>query len=314
MGMTRTIITSYQDPDLDGIACAIGYTELLCALGTTAETRITGTPHPEAHYLLQRYHLPTPPLYTDANRTDLVVLVDVSMRKDIDPKILPEQVVEIIDHRSLHDAKLFPNAKVDIELVGAAATLVTERFRKNNAIPSPTVATLLYAAIVSHTLNLRNRITTNRDQVCAAWLCAIAKPPATLIHDLFVAKSNAAESNLADVIEHDYATRIYNGISIGIAQLEIIKAVNLTTDRKVDILAALEKTKTKQGNDHTFLTALDVEELNNYFVTSDKFLQDLLSKIFNITFDNDIATVPGPYMRKELGPMFERILTKTPPQ
>ena len=86
-----------------------------------------------------------------------IVLVDTSTLTTIDKRITPSQVVEIIDHRMIHDTSAFKNARVLIEIVGAAATLVAERFQKEKITPSNEAAILLHTAIISNTLNFKER-------------------------------------------------------------------------------------------------------------------------------------------------------------
>jgi hypothetical protein len=54
---------------------------------------------------------------------EVVSNVGASDLRWLSEKIQLEKVVEIIDHRKIHEADKFLNAKAKIELVGSAATL-----------------------------------------------------------------------------------------------------------------------------------------------------------------------------------------------
>ena len=131
----------------------------------------------EVQFVLQTYNISPLP---DANEhitadTD-VVLVDASDLQGMSSTINPSQVIEIIDHRKVHQADQFPNAHVQIELVGSAATLVAERFVAQNIPISPESAILLYSAIISNTINFQASVTTQRDCDMSAWLLQHCAP------------------------------------------------------------------------------------------------------------------------------------------
>ncbi len=118
--MKKIFITGYNTLDLDGSSCAFAYAELLRKQGKDAAAGIFETLKKEAEFVFKKFKI-TP--LEDANKlvkNSDVILVDASDLK-ISSKIKPEQVIEIIDHRKLHEAHKFPNAKVQIELIGAAA-------------------------------------------------------------------------------------------------------------------------------------------------------------------------------------------------
>src|SRR3989338_2413616 len=131
---------------------------------------IIGEPHDEAKYILDRFGFEYPPMIESADNFDEVILVDASDLNGLEGKISAEKVIEIIDHRKIHEADKFSKAKAQIELVGAAATLVAEKFIQNKVDISKESATLVYGAIISNTLNFKGSVTTDRDKVAAEWL------------------------------------------------------------------------------------------------------------------------------------------------
>ena len=59
--------------------------------------------------------------------------------------------------------------KYKIEEVGAAATLVAEKYKLFNYEISRNAAILLYYGIISNTVNLNSKITTDRDRKMVEW-------------------------------------------------------------------------------------------------------------------------------------------------
>lgn len=302
MIMEQVVVTSYVEPDLDGYACVVAYTEFLNKTGTAAVARIFGTPHIEARYLVDRFGLKIET--DDAAPLDKVALVDASELRDLDQFIHPEAVVEVIDHRKFNDAKSFKNAKIQVELVGSAATLIAEKFHENEVDISVPAATLLYGAIASNTLNFRAKVTTDRDRLMAKWLEHKLGSLGGFIDDMFRAKSNMAGPRLAAAIGADFAWFDFGTRNrIGYAQLEMLDVQPLLEVRKDEVLAILGDIKAKEHFDHIFVSFIDLGEGLNTFVTDDIEMQPILAKVLDIKFDGDSAMRPGFIMRKEVTPL-----------
>lgn len=202
--MKPILITSYVNPDLDGIAGAIAYGEFLKKTGKNAIVGIIGEPHDEAKYILDRFGFAYPEMIMNADNFDKVILVDASDLNGLEGKIDPEKVIEIIDHRKVHESDKFPKAKTQIEFVGAAATIVAEKFIQNKIDISKESAILIYSVIISNTLNFRGSVTTDRDRKVAIWLNKIASLPENFWKDLFISKSDLSGKKLIERIEGDF--------------------------------------------------------------------------------------------------------------
>ncbi|MEK9153573.1 MAG: DHH family phosphoesterase, partial [Patescibacteria group bacterium] len=189
--MASLIITCNTNPDLDRFACAFAYQEFLSKTGQEAAMVIFGAPHEEVNYLLNRFNIVFPQNnVNELSPASQIVLVDTSDLRGLDKKINPEKVIEVIDHRQINDQHLFPKAKIQIELVGACATLMAERYRQQGLMPSLQSAILIYGAIVSNTLNFKANTTTERDRAVANWLVENFDLPENLAQEMFLAKSD----------------------------------------------------------------------------------------------------------------------------
>lgn len=306
--MKAILVTSYIDPDLDGTAGAVGYAEFLQKTGRDATPGTIGKLHEESLYVLDRFKIPYPEFIPSSDFFDAIILVDASELIGLEGKIPPEKVIEIIDHRKINDADKFPNAKIQIELVGAAATLIAEKFMHNNISISRESATLIYAAILSNTLNFKSTTTTDRDRVAATWLNLTARLPENFWRELFLAKSNLSGSKLAQRIEGDFAWFIVGDRRVGIAQIEIIGAQKLISERTQEIIEVLEKLKTAQNLDMIFQNTIDLEEGRNYIIANDETTQKLLEKILNVRFSGVVAERQDLVMRKQIVPLLKAAL------
>lgn len=183
--MLSVLVTSYVNPDLDGLAGATAYAELLNAKGRRAVAAFFGKPHNEALYVLDRFDIVQPTELSSSEEFNEVILIDCSEVNHLEGNIPLEKVIEIIDHRKVNDADKFPNATTQIELVGAAATLVAEKFIQSNIPISLNSAVLLHAAIISSTLNFKASVTTDRDKNVFTWLKDMTQLGDEFVRELF---------------------------------------------------------------------------------------------------------------------------------
>ncbi|MFA6476110.1 MAG: DHHA2 domain-containing protein [Candidatus Paceibacterota bacterium] len=309
--MKPILITGYVNPDLDGVAGAVAYCEFLKKMGKNVEVGILGEMHDEAKFIFDRYNLPYPQMVLNADNFDEVILVDASDLIGLEGKVAPEKVIEIIDHRKIHEADQFPNAKVQIELVGSAGTLIAEKFIQNNIDISKESAILLCGAIISNTLNFKvGGMEIGRDKQAVEYLNKVALLPADFWKELFLAKSDLSGDKLKERIEGDFAWFVMGDKKVGIAQIEIMGAEKLIKERGGEILKILEKIKGEMVLDYIFQNTLSLDENKNIFVTGDDETKILLEKILRIKFNGFVAERPDLIMRKQIVPLIKEELNK----
>ncbi len=304
--MNPLFTTSYVDPDLDGVACAIAYAELLNATGVTATACVMGHPTVEAEFALSTLGVARPIQRESFLPIERVIILDASEPIHFEGRLVPEQVIEVIDHRQVNEAHLFSNAKVQIEFVGAAATLVAERFLKQDHVPSVKSAQLLQAAIISNTQHFQANTTTDRDSAMMQWLHEMAPLPDAFVQDMFAAKSDFTGEKLAHAMDIETAIFEMGDKRIGIVQLEMIGSDALVRDRRNELLQILESFRQQNNLDHIFLTILDIEAKLNRFVTVDRIMQSVLTEVLGVTFVENVGVRDGIIMRKEIVPLIKK--------
>ncbi len=306
--MKPVLVTSYVNPDLDGVAGIIAYGEFLQKTGQNIVVGIIGEPQDEAKYMLDRFGFKYPNMIPNADDFDEVILIDASDLNDLEGTIAAEKVIEIIDHRTVSEVDAFPNAKAHIELVGAAATLVAEKFMHNAIDISKESAALLYGGIISNTLNLKGSVATDRDKKAAIWLNQVAKLPENFWMELFMAKSDLAGKKLAERIESDFAWFALGGKKVGIAEIEMIGAKKLLDERGNEIVQALEKIKKEIRLDVIFQNTIELEDMKTFVVAYDPETQRLLEKVLDVQFVGIVAERPDAIMRKQIVPLLKEAL------
>lgn len=304
----QIIVTAYVNPDLDGFASAVAYAEYLQKTGKDAAAGIIGGPDIETKYILKRFNFDEPKYLNDTDDYDKIILTDASELNGLLGKVDPVKVMEVIDHRRINQADKFPNAKFQIEFVGAAATLIAEKFMRNKIIISKSSAILLYGAIISNTLNFKAGVTTDRDRTAEKWLNTRAKLPTDFWKDLFRAKSDLSCSKLAERIENDFARFEIGGNQVGIAQIEIIGVKKLLDERLNEIISTLDKIKREKNLDIIFQNTIELDEMKNYIIATDPETQNLLTRALTIKFTGSVAIRSELIMRKQIVPLLKEEL------
>lgn len=307
----KILITTYENPDLDGFSCTYAYAEFLNKKDIRTQPVVFGIPDREVKFVLNKFgidNLDNGDNYID--NIDGVILTDTSNIRDASDKISPDKVVEIIDHRKVCETDKLPKAKIQIELVGAAATLVAERFLKEDVDISRESAILLYSAIVSNTINFKNNVTTDRDIKTANWLKEKVNLPEEYIYEMFEAKSDLSDIDVKEVFLSDFKAMELIDKKMSIAQLEIVKVEEYVNKNLKEIILALEELKQEKNVDYIFLTCIDLYKGFNLFVVAHEEMQKILTEILNIDFENNMARQEGIIMRKELFPLIKDYLEK----
>lgn len=304
-------VTGYVNPDIDCVACAIGYAELLNFQGKQAKAVYTGDLGEETEFVkkyLGSLHIE---LLQNGYGNEKIVLVDVSDSKGIDNEININNVTEVIDHRKLAYIHDFPNARLQIDLVGSCATLIAERFQEANQLPSRAVAVLLYSAIISNTVNFLNNVTTERDRQAANWLRKIAEVGDRYVKDMFEYKSNINKDNLEEIMTEEFKYYEIQNEKVGVVQLELSDSIRRVTEFQSNIREILEKIMQKNALNYLLFSCVDIVEGFNYFLTIDSNSTRLFSNIFGISGMEKGIKYDGIVMRKEIFPKVVAFLDRS---
>lgn len=305
----KYVTTSYSGPDLDGYSCTVAYAELLRVQGKDAIASLWGDVHLEVEWVLKEFGLVRPSL-VDMEENDRIVLLDASSPDDLPGGIRPEQVIEVIDHRKIHRASEFVHATIQIELVGAAATLVAERFQKAGIMPSKESALLLYGGILSNTQNF-SAIDTPRDREMAAWLKGISEAPHDLAERMFTAKSDLKGDRLRQSIQNDTKILQLHGKIVGIAQLEVFEVSSLIDARRNEMESILDEVRREHDCDVTFLNMKDLATGQSTIVCRDDETSVLLHGLPDVEWNGRVGLSKTLTLRKQLSAWIDEQVTGT---
>ncbi len=187
-----------------------------------------------------------------------VILVDHNEFGQAVEGIETAEVLEIIDHHRLGTISTLRPIEFRNETVGSTATIITARYREEEIDPSPAIATLLLAGILSDTLVLKMSTTTPRDREAVVYLASIAgKDPESFGSTLIRNGMNLDDLPVTELIVRDVKTYILHDKKISIAQVMTASdSYHLSHDG--EIRSALHQVRIMEGIDLAMVLFTDV--------------------------------------------------------
>lgn len=295
----RKIVTTYINPDMDGISLMYAYTEFLRKKGEKAEYYFEGTMKKEAEIVLNKFNIKLDNAMRIENE-DKIVLVDTNYLTEIPKAIKKENIVEIIDHHNkdswLNDRN---DIKVQIELIGAAATLVAERYKNENIKISREAAILLYYGIISNTMNLKIKLTSQKDIEMANWLKQ-QTPEITdeITTQIFVEKSQIGDS-LREEMEVEFKDQ-FMSISWSMGQLEVANVDEFLNKYEQDIRNVLKTVSEEKNVEYISVNCMDIINGYNIIVAGNEKTAEIISNAIGLNFKDLKAKTNELISRKEI--------------
>lgn len=295
----KNVIMSYNMPDMDGIACMYAYSELLNKENIKTNYLIDGEPKKEVKIVCDLFNIKLKSI-EELDASDKIILVDTNDTKELKRNIKTENIIEIIDHHKITDkTREMNNVKIQIEEVGAAATLIAEKYQKSNHKISENSALLLYYGIISNTVNLNSNITTKRDRQMVEWLKSICnRISEEKIKEIFEKKS-AITDNLREEMEIELKDQ-FMPISWSMGQLEITNVDEFLLKNENNIIKILEEVSKEKDVEYMPVNCLDILKGYSVIVALNKITEDLISKILNVEFKDRKARINQFMTRKEI--------------
>lgn len=294
--MEKYIVTSYEHPDLDGISSMYAYSEYLNKTGKESRYYVRENIKTEPHIVCDMFGIELDSIdeiEKDAN----IVLVDTNNPKMV-PFVNENKIVEIIDHHKLR-FDLPEYITYEIEEIGAAATLVADRFRKNNIPISRNSAILLYYGIMSNSFALKSSNTSQRDIEVAKWLEEQCKEISKeKIEEIFRAKS-IFKAPLKDEVEAVIPLKC-GDIRMTVGQLEIVDAKKFIAENKEELIEVCTYLIDRFKYDCLIINIIDT--IGGYSIlfspneNTDKFIKDK----FGYEIKNNIYVNSKLVQRKEI--------------
>ena len=295
------IVTSGQQyTDIDALACAVAYAELLRFEGKKAEAILPGPLNHSVSPTVRSWDFSFSS--EGAAEGDQYVIVDVSNPASFARFVKKENIVEIFDHHygfeeEWQDAL---GENCHIETIGACATLVWEEIIRRGyaSACSKSSARLLLTAIISNTLNFGAHISNERDRRAYEQLHDMADVAPDWTARYFAEQEQYVLQNVPAAIQGDTKIAMIPGFEEGVVvgQMELWDSGAFLKAH----MNIIKKTLEGYGHAHWIMCLPSVGEGKTYFYTESPDLYSLFGKILNIGFDNGLAVAPELWLRKEI--------------
>ena len=264
--------------DIDVLACAVAYEELLRKMGKQAFAAPAKTWNQTIPASIRKWPIETHSVF-DAKQTDRFILVDISDPDHLDDNVFPECISEVFDHHYGHEQvwqEIIPE-HTHIEKVGACATLIWEQFKKEGKEEhiSELSANLLYTAIFANTLDFKAKVTDRRDREAAKQIYPYTNLPA----DWKALYYNEIEGSLLkDPIEGIMTdTKLLHLFDqpVAFGQIEVFNASSLIEKKIFEKLIE----DPRLGGRSVILNVASIQEGKSYLFCNSEFLQEHLAYV-----------------------------------
>lgn len=292
----RNIVVSYENPDMDGVACSIAMAGLLSDEESDEYIpAVIGKVDAETEYVLEELHIDKPGKLEETDMDALsYVLVDTHHILQLPGNFPYDKVKMIIDHHPNGDDEKFPHAYIDNRKTGAAASIVAERYF-DSGNHEERMLRLLSMAIVSNTLNFSAPSTTAFDRNIYNRINDRYPVSEKLISSMFEERSKVLFLDMKGALVSNVKLVQSHVGKVGISQLEIydlLAGINVETIRTE--LEALEK---NNGMIYLF-NGVDIKTKKTIVISAGRSGRDLLRRMFQLPFDNGYELFDRILLRK----------------
>lgn len=298
--MEKIIVTAGPEgADIDVFACVIAYAELLRLEGKKSTPVILGNFTVSVTPSILEWGAKYKEEYIP-DGSEGFVLTDVS-----DPVYFPNfvdigKITEVYDHRHGHEAywreKIGKGAH--IEMVGSCGTLIWEEYKKRGKERKISVlsARLLFASIVSNTLNFKSSKTMERDINAYRELKEIANLPDDWIPKYFTEQEKTLLSDLKKYIEADTKKIDAKGGKFVIGQIELWDADKFVETKKDEMGMVMRK----YGELPWIVNIPNISKGFNYIYSESEEGKGVIEEKLGVVFTGDIAKTDKLIQRKQI--------------
>lgn len=292
----KSCVTTYVNPDLDGISSSIVLSYYKTSIGKNYIPVYSGELDNETIFALNYFNLEFPKQVSSIDEFESVILVDTHHPAQLAKDFPLEKVIEVLDHHPDGSPLSFINASIQNDEIGSVCTLITEQLKSEHLFIPENIAGILALGIVSNTLNFTAPSTTKRDKEAFTWLQLLVCISEDLIMRLFESRSSivSLESNI--IISKNLKEFNWNNSKIGISQIEMININKLIN--RVDFCESLIAVKQNKNLDYIIFSGVDIIAHNTFIVVPDQETLEIINKGMGYNFNSKKMEVDKILLRK----------------
>lgn len=227
-----------------------------------------------------------------------LVLVDHNELTQAVPGADEVTITEIIDHHRLGPMTTSQPILFINEPVGSTCTIVADLFRRHNLVPSPNLAGIMMAGLISDTLLLQSPTSTAKDAEVLNWLQTQAGISAQDLAKLIFSSGSVILASPADkVVRSDFKIYAEEGIRFSVSQVEELGFDNFW-QHSAKLCEALADLRTGEKLAFAALLVTDINTQNSLMLV--KGDPEFINRISYAHVQQDeIFDLPGVVSRKK---------------
>jgi manganese-dependent inorganic pyrophosphatase len=210
------------------------------------------------------------------------------------------EILEIIDHHRIGNLQTAGPVYFRNQPVGCTATIVTQMYDENGIEPTPQIAGLLLAAILSDTLMFRSPTCTPLDERTARRLAVLAGVEVeTFASEMFEAGEKLDGKTAEEVFLQDFKVFMCGDIRFGVAQGSYMTRSNLQAAQQL-LTPYLPEAARKQNVEDLYMLLTDVPKEESVVICTGRHASGMLKDGFEVPLEADgSAVLPGVVSRKK---------------
>ena len=295
-----TFVFGHKSPDTDSTGSPLVWAWYLDHMGVKAEARLLGTPNTEALFVAKRWGFDLPPVISDVEDGQKVVIVDTNNPAELPANINNADIMAIIDHHKLVGG-LETKGPIEITIrpLACTATLMYQMMGGHAGHAPEGIKGLMLSCILSDTLEFRSPTTTDADRQIAERLAAdLGVDIPTLAAEMFEAKSDVSAFSDAELLRMDSKEYNVGGKELRVSVLETT-APKIVLDRKDSLMKSMEGVATEDGADQVLLFVVDILNEEATLLVPNDLVKTIAEKSFGATVTGDTVVLPGIMSRKK---------------
>lgn len=269
---------------MDAYGASVAYVELLNLMGVSAHFISTAQFDPSIPSTVQDWGAPISDEY-NPKADDVFSLIDVSNPELIEKFVNIEKVGEVVDYHQGYEGAWadHPSAKIDIDRVGSASTMVFERWLRADRVEdmSELSVRLLLSGILSATVKLSSFATMQRDKRAYAHLMMMTDLPLDWPERYFADCQALAGADIPAAIADSSEVIDFPDIGkIRASQLVVADAAGTVNEME------LIRQRLEQFEEPAFVSVISANDRQNYIISADHEVQKYLDTVVGGSREN----------------------------
>lgn len=294
------LVFGHTSPDTDSTGSALIWAWYLDHMGEPAEARLLGHPNTEAVFVAERWGFALPPILTELEPGQPVVIVDTNNPAELPAGLAQADIRAIIDHhRLVGGIETKTPIEITVRPLACTATLLWQLMGGHGSHAPDPIKGLALSCILSDTLAFRSPTTTPVDRALAESLAAdLGIDIPAYAAEMFAAKSDVSRFSDAELLRMDSKEYGVEGTEFRISVLETTSP-DVILARKASLMETMKTVASEDGADQVLLFVIDIVREEATLLVPNDLVRGVARASFGVEAIGDTVVLPGVLSRKK---------------